>query len=168
MKIFKKIISFVILLFFVALPVFSLNYTLVRAEGTEGQECGALADEDNEWARERLEEAEEADRGIFTEGLTPECMAFGCCGICDIMVVISNVFQFAFTIVGIAAVLVTAVAGIMYITSGGNQEQVGKAKAALTAAVIGTVITLASWLIINAVLNAAGYNDAGTWFNPSC
>jgi hypothetical protein len=132
------------------------------------QECGALAEGDNEWARERLTEAENADRGIFTEGLSAACMAFGCCGTCDILVVISNVFQFALSIVGILAVLVLVIAGIMYVTSGGNQEQVGKAKAALTAAVVGTVIVLAAWLIINAVLSAAGYSDGGSWFNPSC
>jgi hypothetical protein len=81
--------------------------------------------------------------------------------------VISNVFRFALSIVGILAVLVLAVAGILYITSGGNQEQVARAKAALTAAVIGTIITLAAWMIVNAILTATGYN-AGTWFSPSC
>lgn len=170
-KIIKNTLPVFLVLIF-ALSFFAVNYKNASAEdwsssGVSGDECGALAEGDNEWARERLSEAESADRGIFTEGLTKECMAFGCCGTCDILVVISNVFRFASSIVGILAVLVLAVAGVLYITSGGNQEQVGKAKAALTAAVIGTVIVLAAWLIISAVLSAAGFNQ-GTWFSPSC
>ncbi len=61
-------------------------------------------------------------------------------------------------IVGILATIVILWAGILFVTSGGNQAQIGKAKQALLYAVIGIGIVLAGnglILVIKAVLGVA-------------
>lgn len=123
----------------------------------------------DEWRQRQIDAANSAERGIFTEGLTTECMAFGDCGPCDIVKVISNIFRFAFEIVGIVAVVVISIGGITYIRSGGNEETAGQAKKIITAAILGTLIVFAAWIIINTILNITGFNvGGGNWWNPSC
>ena len=52
-------------------------------------------------------------------------------------------------IVGIVAVIMIIVSGIMYTTSGGDPAKVKKAKDALTVAVIGLIIALLAAVIVN-------------------
>lgn len=107
------------------------------------------------------------ERGIFTRGLSDECLTEGACGTCDILVVVNNIIGFALQIVGGLAVLALVVSGVLYITSGGNPEQAQHAKMAATAAVIGTLIVLCTWLIVTTIVNTLGYN-MGSWYAPSC
>ncbi len=121
------------------------------------------------WEQRQIDAANSAERGIFTEGLTTECMAFGKCNTCDILKVIGNVFRFAFEIVGIVAVAVITLGGFTYVRSGGSEETIAAAKKIITAAVLGTVVVFAAWVIINTILNITGFNaGGGSWWNPSC
>lgn len=123
----------------------------------------------DEWRQRQIDAANSVDRGIFTEGLSTECMAFGECRTCDILKVVGNVFGFAFQIVGIVAVAVITMGGFAYVRSGGNEETAGAAKKIITAAVLGTLVIFAAWAIINTILNLTGFNvGGGTWWNPSC
>ena len=56
--------------------------------------------------------------------------------------------------VGIIAVIVVVISGIMYMTSAGNPEKIKSAKNAMTYAIIGLVVTLAAFAITNLVINA--------------
>lgn len=135
-------------------------------DGSSGS--GGIQDYEG-WRQRQLAAANSAERGIFTEGLTTECMAFGKCGTCDIMKVVANIFRFAFQIVGIVAVAVIAIGGFTYIRSGGSEETIGQAKKIIVAAVLGTLVVFAAWVIINTILNITGFNvGGGTWWNPSC
>jgi hypothetical protein len=107
------------------------------------------------------------ERGIFTRGLSDACVVYGRCGTCDILVVANNVIGFALQIVGGLAVLAIVLGGVLYITSQGNQEQIQHAKMAITAAIIGTLIVLSTWLIVTSIVNALGYN-VGLWYAPNC
>lgn len=153
----KNLILFFTLILFLGLVFFG-SYIISQATPTD----------DEAWKQQRLAEAESSERGIFTEGLTGECIAFGSCGKCDILRVIANVFRFAFEIVGIVAVLVLVFAGFTYIQSAGNEEGIGKAKTTMTAAVIGTFLVFAAWLIVNTIINFAGFSIGGSWWSPSC
>jgi len=59
-------------------------------------------------------------------------------------------------ILGLVAVAFLIYAGILMVTAGGNDEQIGKARKVITYAVIGIVIILLSWTIITFVTSALG------------
>lgn len=56
------------------------------------------------------------------------------------------------SIAGIVSVLFIIVGGIMYATSAGNDSQVQKAKSTITNAIIGLVISVLSFAIVNFLL----------------
>lgn len=55
-------------------------------------------------------------------------------------------------VVGIAAVIMLIIGGLRYIFSGGNNEQVNAAKNTILYAVIGIVVALLAYAIVNFVL----------------
>ena len=89
-----------------------------------------------------------------------------------VVTTICNVLQIAKTVVaavgfGIAVILLI-VAGIKYMTSGGDSEKAGAAKGAIINAVIGIVIVVAAVFIINLAQGLVSdvTTDAGDMFNP--
>lgn len=64
-------------------------------------------------------------------------------------VVIVSLLKWLLVIVAALAVVYLVYGGIMYITAGGNPEQATKARTAIINAIIGIVIILASFLIVN-------------------
>ncbi|MDD3773913.1 MAG: pilin [Patescibacteria group bacterium] len=69
----------------------------------------------------------------------------------DINVVWNNIWNLLFGLAGIVAVIFIIYAGYMYITSGGNTDQMNKAKMQIIAAVIGLIIIIASVAIVQFV-----------------
>jgi hypothetical protein len=61
---------------------------------------------------------------------------------------IQNAETFLLVIAGIVVVSMFIYSGILYVTSGGSDERIGKAKQALTAAVIGLIIVVGAPIII--------------------
>lgn len=53
----------------------------------------------------------------------------------------------------VAALAFLVMGGIRWIMSGGDKEGTGKAKNAVTSALVGLVIVLSAWILINVVLN---------------
>ncbi|MBU1119555.1 hypothetical protein KKH43_06780 [Patescibacteria group bacterium] len=111
--------------------------------------------------------ADPGSRGRFTEGMSNECLNCGACTICDIMNVVTNFARYATMFLAPIGGLMIVISGLMYMTSGGNEERKGKAKKALGAAIIGMVIMMSGWLIINSVMSAVGAKQAGSWYKPS-
>jgi len=66
--------------------------------------------------------------------------------------VIQTVFNIVITISQVVFVILFLIAGIMYLTSAGAEEQTTKAKKLMIDAVIGIIIVLASWAIGNWVI----------------
>jgi hypothetical protein len=62
-------------------------------------------------------------------------------------------------IVGIIAVIMIIWGGIRYITSGGDQKKVTDAKNTVLYSVLGLVIAILSYAIVNFVLNTVGTGD---------
>lgn len=59
-------------------------------------------------------------------------------------------------IIATLAIIMIVVAGIIYMTSSGDENRAASAKRALTQAVIGLVIALLGWTIVAAVITAFG------------
>jgi hypothetical protein len=69
----------------------------------------------------------------------------------DWCVYLSYIYKFGLWVVGIAALLMISIGGFMYISSAGNNASMEKAKGVITDAVIGLVMTLTAWLVLNTI-----------------
>jgi TRAP-type C4-dicarboxylate transport system permease small subunit len=67
--------------------------------------------------------------------------------------ILENVLNLVLSIVGVLAILVIVVAGIMYITSSGNLERATLAKRALTGGIIGICVVILSLIIVRTIVN---------------
>jgi len=74
----------------------------------------------------------------------------------DVAGIIQNIITFLLGFVGGLSVLMIIVAGIMYITSGGDEGRVDTAKKWLTYAIVGLVVALLGWVIVKTVINGLG------------
>lgn len=116
----KKILSFIIIIFSLSLISIATPLdTKVQAEGLLSTQEGMSEIED------------------VYGGRTPE----------DIRVTIIKVIVLALQFLGIIVLCLILFAGFQWMTSGGNEEKIGKAKKLLISAIIGLAIILSSWLI---------------------
>lgn len=76
--------------------------------------------------------------------------------------VIQTVFNITITISQIVFIILFLVAGIMYLTSAGNEDQTVKARKLMLDAVIGIIIVLASWAIGNWIIKELTGNSIET------
>lgn len=77
----------------------------------------------------------------------------------DARTYILNVTNFALGFLGLIAVVVIIYGGFMYVTAAGVQEKAEKGKKSLTYAIIGIIMILGSFAIVNTVLQAPTGND---------
>lgn len=89
-----------------------------------------------------------------------------CSSLCDLVQTIVNIVYFLITIcLFILAPIMVAVGGIMMMISGANPEMLSKGKSVLTAAVVGIVIVLCSYLLVAtfvSFLNISGVGGFGS------
>jgi hypothetical protein len=71
----------------------------------------------------------------------------------SVSTVIKNVINTLLYLLGAAAVIVIVIAGILYVTSGGETAGVTRAKNMLLYAVVGLVIALLAYAIVNFVIS---------------
>jgi len=71
----------------------------------------------------------------------------------DVRIVIARIIRIFLGFLGILAVLIVIYAGWLWMTSGGSQDQIDKAKDILKNAIIGLIIILLSWSLATFVLN---------------
>ena len=69
---------------------------------------------------------------------------------------VTGILNFFLGLLGLIAVAMLIYAGVLMVTAGGNDEQVGKSKKIITYAVIGIVIILLSWTIVTFVTSSLG------------
>lgn len=88
------------------------------------------------------------------------------------MQLIKNIIDLLMSIVFPLAAVMVVVGGIMILTAGGSAERVSKGRQIVTAAVIGILIALLSWLIIDTIIKVLGGNwgslKIGPWNKLSC
>lgn len=94
--------------------------------------------------------------GVFSMS-DPEDVNCACCGECRfsrLLGLFVMVSKWILGLSGTAALLVFVYGGFFWIISGGDSARVERGKNALTGAVIGVIIVLTSWLVINFTLEA--------------
>ena len=69
---------------------------------------------------------------------------------------ITNIINFFLGLLGLISVAFLIYAGVLMVTAGGNEEQIGKARKVITYAVIGIVIILLSYTIVTFVTSSLG------------
>ena len=73
-------------------------------------------------------------------------------GSADLRTTVTNIINWVLGLLGIIAVIMILYGGFIWLTAAGNEENVTKAKNILSAAIIGLVIVLLAWAIVNYVL----------------
>ena len=68
-----------------------------------------------------------------------------------------SVLKFLLNVSAVIAVLAIIVAGIIYMTAGGDSARISLAKSALTASVVGLGIVLTALVVVNMILNTIGF-----------
>jgi len=85
-------------------------------------------------------------------GLVPDCPDSGC-GFPELIKMVNTIIKFLlFTIATPLIALIIMYTGYLYLTAGGNSGQIEKVKHILFSAVIGYVVALSAWLIINTIV----------------
>ena len=74
----------------------------------------------------------------------------------DFEVIIDNIIDFIFNIAIVLAPLTTVVAGFLFVTAGGNSEQISKAKAMIVWSIVGFLIILLAKGIMTVIENLLG------------
>jgi hypothetical protein len=96
------------------------------------------------------------------------------CNICDFESLIQRLMRFAIYISVLIATGLFAYAGLLMLSAGGNSGQVEKAKGIFTAVIIGFVVLLGAFLIVDTIMKAflkgsAGeVGDFGPWNDIVC
>lgn len=69
-------------------------------------------------------------------------------GTADLKATIVNIIAWVLGIVALIAVVMIIIGGFMWLTSGGNEEKIEKAKKTISSAVIGLIIVILAWAIV--------------------
>lgn len=84
--------------------------------------------------------------------ILPGCISDGNCGLCDIIQTGINIFRWILGILGGAALLLFVWHAFGFLIAGGNKEKIETSKKALIHTVIGIIIILGSWFLVNMVI----------------
>jgi len=69
-------------------------------------------------------------------------------GSADLQSTVINIVQWLLGFLGLIAVIIILYGGFVWMTAGGNEERIAKAKKIITAAVVGLIIVLLAWAIV--------------------
>lgn len=76
--------------------------------------------------------------------------------ISDILVVFQNIISFLAPAAAIAFLVVLLFGGFKFLTSGGDQKQVSSARSTMTYAIIGIILVVTSWLVLELIASVTG------------
>lgn len=102
-----------------------------------------------------------ADTAITTGGPT------GSCSFCDALVVTSNIIDILFNFAIIFGVIMIVVGGVYMMVTSASEQNVSKGKKIITSAVVGVIIALLAWVIVNTIISVLAGPNSG-WNNISC
>ncbi len=85
------------------------------------------------------------------------------CNFCDLAAMVNNIINWLFGFLVLAAVLLFVEAGFRLVTSGGNEDALKYAKNRLTYVVIGFLIMLVSWTVVDTVLQGLTGQGMSVW-----
>lgn len=84
------------------------------------------------------------------------CLYNGAATISCIPILLGNLIKAAYVFAGITAVFFILFAGFRYMTSGGDPKQAGAAQQTLTYAIIGLIVVILSFLVIELIATITG------------
>lgn len=70
--------------------------------------------------------------------------------------IITNIMKWLLYLIGILGVIGFVIAGILYLTAGGDETRIGKAKSQMLYSIIGIVVALLGLIVLNAVMAILG------------
>lgn len=77
-------------------------------------------------------------------------------GTADLESTVVQIVQWALGFLGLIAVIFILYGGFVWMTAGGNEEKVSKAKKVIGAAVVGLIVVLVAWAIVIFVVQQTG------------
>jgi len=72
----------------------------------------------------------------------------------DLPTVIGRIVRVVLSFLGLIAVVIIIIGGFQWMTSGGNEDQIGKAKKLMGAGIVGLIIIILAYAIANFIINA--------------
>ncbi len=96
-------------------------------------------------------------------GLIPCGYGDNPCDTADVANFVNGLISFLIQMLGVIAVIVMVYAGFQLVTSGGDEGKWTKAKELFTNVVIGIVIILAAWLIVDTIMEALTGQGLDVW-----
>ncbi len=97
----------------------------------------------------------------FVSGITG-CIESGNCSLCDVLKFFGTIAQWILATVGALALFFFVLGGFDLLTSQGKQENVEKGKKKITGALIGLLVVLGAYTLINVVLGLTLGNPTDT------
>ena len=80
------------------------------------------------------------------------------CGFNDVIRLVRRVIEYIFILVLPIAAIVFAYAGFLYITSGGDKKKRQAAKKAMTSVLIGIIVVMAAWVLVQTIVGGLNVN----------
>ncbi len=74
----------------------------------------------------------------------------------DLTDIFIRIFNLAITIGGLAAFAMIIIGGFKYLTSAGDPKQVQSASSTITMAIVGLIVAISSWFILNFIATFTG------------
>jgi len=94
------------------------------------------------------------------------------CNTCHLLVLVQNVLEFALKMAFLVIIGFIVYGGFRWIFSLGKEENLKAGRQIITNAIIGLIIILTAWIIVNTVFWAikqmGGDDYTGTWFHIEC
>ena len=90
------------------------------------------------------------------EDINPNCVVDGTATIQGIGCLLANVLSVILTVIGLTGFVMIIYAAFIMLTSAGKSQQVEKSKNTITMAIVGIIIALSSFIIINLIANFTG------------
>jgi len=160
----KKIYNLILLISFV-ISIFILNSNLLQAQ-TNDPNSNKNSSTESKQSSQSIDNSADNTNSSSPEGSTGsetglvKCGVSRDCTICDIFILVRDIFNFALGLLAALAVLSIVIGGFYVVTSAGNSGRVSEGYSIITNAVIGLLLVMASFLLFSFVLVALGFQSA--------
>jgi len=92
------------------------------------------------------------------------------CNACHLILMIQLIVDFLLKLVGVVALFVIVVSGLVYMLSVGNSSRMESAKTAVKYSLVGFSVIFVAWAVVSTILILFGYSDplGGEWYTLNC
>lgn len=85
------------------------------------------------------------------------------CDTTDVVNFVNGLITFLISLLAVIAVIMLTITGFQMVVSGGNSSQMGVLKSRLTNIIIGIVIILAAWLVVDTIMKMLTDKGLNVW-----